>query len=128
MYGHDFPNGYAIVPYEKGCVKSTHDETILNVSCIPMFWNALDLEVMVLTPLEFARGELLCADLGFSEYACTHRLGHVVWHNKVIEHVQTAQLTQGIFIGLQHLDGDIAPALFTGDFITGLEVVIALLL
>ena len=27
MYGHDFPNGYTIVPYKKGYVKSRHDET-----------------------------------------------------------------------------------------------------
>ena len=27
MYGHDFPNGFTIVPYKKGLVKSRHDET-----------------------------------------------------------------------------------------------------
>ena len=62
MYGHDFPNGFTIVPYKKGLVKSRHDETSSNISLTPMFWNTLDLEVMVLTPLEFAGGELLIAD------------------------------------------------------------------
>lgn len=27
MNGHDFPNGYTIVPYIKGLVKSRHGET-----------------------------------------------------------------------------------------------------
>lgn len=62
MYGHDFPNGYTIVPYKKGLVKSRHRETASNVSLTPTFWNTLNLEVMVLTPLEFAGGELLIAD------------------------------------------------------------------
>ena len=31
----------AIVPYEKGYVKSTHDETILNRTHTPVFRNAL---------------------------------------------------------------------------------------
>jgi len=52
----------AIVPHMKGLVKSRHDETSSNVSLTPVFWNTLDLEVMVLTPLEFACGELLIAD------------------------------------------------------------------
>ena len=60
--GHDFPNGYTIVPYKKGLVKSRHDETTHNISLTLVFWNTLDLEVMVLTPLEFAGGELLIAD------------------------------------------------------------------
>ena len=63
MYGHDFPNGYTIVPYKKGLVKSRHDETTHNVSHIPLFWNALDLEVMVLTPLEFACGVALVVQI-----------------------------------------------------------------
>jgi hypothetical protein len=62
MYGHDFPNGFTIVPYKKGLVKSRHDETSSNISPTPVFWNTLNLEVMVLTPLEFAGGELLIAD------------------------------------------------------------------
>jgi hypothetical protein len=52
----------AIVHYMKGLVKSRHDETSSNVSLTPVFWNTLDLEVVVLTPLEFACGELLIAD------------------------------------------------------------------
>jgi hypothetical protein len=52
----------AIVPYKKGLVKSRHDETSSNISLTPVFWNTLDLEVMVLPPLEFAGGELLIAD------------------------------------------------------------------
>ena len=52
----------AIVPYIKGLVKSRHDETTPNISLTPLFWNTLNLEVMVLTPLEFAGGELLFAD------------------------------------------------------------------
>ena len=43
MYGHDFPNGYAIVPYEKGCVKSTHDKTVSNNTTYPTFQNELTL-------------------------------------------------------------------------------------
>ena len=39
MYGHDFPNGYAIVPYEKGYVKSTHDKTVSNIRPTPLFQN-----------------------------------------------------------------------------------------
>ena len=35
---------------------------IRNISLTLVFWNTLDLEVMVLTPLEFAGGELLIAD------------------------------------------------------------------
>ena len=62
MNGHDFPNGFTIVPYKKGLVKSRHDETTSNISHTPVFWNTLNLEVMVLTPLEFAGGELLFAD------------------------------------------------------------------
>ena len=62
MYGHDFPNGYTIVPYIKGLVKSRHDETSSNILHIPLFWNTLNLEVMVLTPLEFACGVSLIAD------------------------------------------------------------------
>ena len=62
MYGHDFPNGYTIVPYKKGLVKSRHDETTPNISLTPLFWNTLNLEVMVLTPLEFACGVSLIAD------------------------------------------------------------------
>lgn len=62
MYGHDFPNGYTIVPYKKGLVKSRHDETSSNISLTLVFWNTLDFEVVVLTPLEFAGGELLIAD------------------------------------------------------------------
>ena len=62
MYGHDFPNGFTIVPYKKGLVKSRHSQTSSNVSHIPLFWNTLDLEVMVLTPLEFACGVSLIAD------------------------------------------------------------------
>ena len=62
MYGHDFPNGFTIVPYKKGYVKSRHDETSSNISLTPVFWNTLDLEVMVLTPLEFACGVSLIAD------------------------------------------------------------------
>ena len=62
MNGHDFPNGFTIVPYKKGLVKSRHDETSSNISLTPVFWNTLDLEVMVLPPLEFAGGELLIAD------------------------------------------------------------------
>ena len=62
MYGHDFPNGYTIVPYKKGLVKSRHDETTPNISLTPVFWNTLNLEVMVLTPLEFACGVSLIAD------------------------------------------------------------------
>lgn len=52
----------AIVPYIKGLVKLRHDETSSNISLTPLFWNTLNLEVMVLTPLEFAGGELLIAD------------------------------------------------------------------
>ena len=52
----------AIVPYIKGLVKSRHDETTSNISLTLVFWNTLNLEVMVLTPLEFAGGELLIAD------------------------------------------------------------------
>ena len=52
----------AIVPYIKGLVKSRHDETASNISLTPVFWNTLDLEVMVLTPLEFACGVSLIAD------------------------------------------------------------------
>ena len=62
MYGHDFPNGYTIVPYKKGLVKSRHDETTSNVSHTLVFWNTLNLEVVVLTPLELAGGELLIAN------------------------------------------------------------------
>jgi len=62
MNGHDFPNGYTIVPYKKGLVKSRHDETASNISLTLVFWNTLNLEVMVLTPFEFAGGELLIAD------------------------------------------------------------------
>lgn len=62
MYGHDFPNGFTIVPYKKGLVKSRHDETASNISLTLVFWNTLNLEVMVLPPLEFAGGELLIAD------------------------------------------------------------------
>jgi len=62
MYGHDFPNGFTIVPYKKGYVKSRHDETTPNISLTPVFWNTLDLEIMVLPPFEFAGGELLIAD------------------------------------------------------------------
>ena len=62
MNGHDFPNGFTIVPYKKGLVKSRHDETTSNKSLTPVFWNTLNLEVMVLTPLKFAGGELLIAD------------------------------------------------------------------
>ena len=53
----------AIVPYKKGLVKSRHDETSSNVSHIPLFWNALNLEVMVLTPLEFNRGVALVVQI-----------------------------------------------------------------
>jgi len=52
----------AIVPYIKGLVKSRHDETTHNISLTPVFWNTLNLEVMVLTPLEFGSGKLLIAD------------------------------------------------------------------
>lgn len=62
MYGHDFPNGFTIVPYKKGLVKSRHSQTSSNISHIPLFWNTLNLEVMVLTPLEFACGVSLIAD------------------------------------------------------------------
>lgn len=62
MYGHDFPNGYTIVPYIKGLVKSGHNETAHNISHTLVFWNTLNLEVMVLTPLEFACGVSLIAD------------------------------------------------------------------
>lgn len=62
MNGHDFPNGFTIVPYKKGLVKSRHDETASNISHTLVFWNTLNLEVMVLTPLKFAGGELLIAD------------------------------------------------------------------
>ena len=62
MYGHDFPNGFTIVPYKKGLVKSRHDETAHNISLTLVFWNTLNLEVMVLPPLKFAGGELLIAD------------------------------------------------------------------
>ena len=62
MNGHDFPNGFTIVPYKKGLVKSRHDETTSNISHTPVFWNTLDLEVMVLTPLEFACGVSFIAD------------------------------------------------------------------
>lgn len=62
MYGHDFPNSYTIVPYIKGLVKSRHDETTSNISHTLVFWNTLNLEVMVLTPLEFAGSKLLIAD------------------------------------------------------------------
>ena len=62
MNGHDFPNGFTIVPYKKGLVKSRHDETASNISLTLVFWNTLNLEVMVLTPLKFAGGELLIAD------------------------------------------------------------------
>ena len=62
MYGHDFPNGFTIVPYKKGLVKSRHDETSSNISHTLVFWNTLNLEVMVLTPLEFACGVSLIAD------------------------------------------------------------------
>lgn len=49
----------AIVPYIKGYVKSRHDETVDNISHIPLFRNAFDLEVMTLTPLEFDCGVTL---------------------------------------------------------------------
>jgi len=62
MNGHDFPNGFTIVPYKKGLVKSRHRETTSNISHTPVFWNTLNLEVMVLPPLKFAGGELLIAD------------------------------------------------------------------
>ena len=62
MNGHDFPNGSTIVPYKKGLVKSRHDETSSNISLTLVFWNTLDLEVIVLTPLEFACGVSLIAD------------------------------------------------------------------
>ena len=52
----------AIVTYLKGLVKSGHDETTSNVSHTLVFWNTLNLEVMVLTPLEFACGVSLIAD------------------------------------------------------------------
>ena len=52
----------AIVTYLKGLVKSGHDETTSNVSHTLVFWNTLNLERMVLPPLEFAGGELLIAD------------------------------------------------------------------
>ena len=52
----------AIVPYIKGLVKSRHDETASNISLTLVFWNTLNLEVMVLPPLKFAGGELLIAD------------------------------------------------------------------
>ena len=52
----------AIVPYIKGLVKSRHSQTSSNISLTLVFWNTLNLEVMVLTPLEFAGGELLIAD------------------------------------------------------------------
>ena len=52
----------AIVPYIKGLVKSRHDETSSNISLTLVFWNTLDLEVMVLTPLEFACGVSFIAD------------------------------------------------------------------
>jgi len=39
MYGHDFPDGFTIVPYKKGLVKSRHDETSLNISLTPVFQN-----------------------------------------------------------------------------------------
>ena len=39
MYGHDFPNGYTIVPYIKGLVKSRHDETTSNISHTLVFQN-----------------------------------------------------------------------------------------
>ena len=35
---------------------------IRNISPTPVFWNTLNLEVMVLTPLEFACGVSLIAD------------------------------------------------------------------
>ena len=35
---------------------------IRNISHTLVFWNTLNLEVMVLTPLKFAGGELLIAD------------------------------------------------------------------
>ena len=41
MYGHDFPNGYTIVPYKKGLVKSRHDETTHENTTYPMFQNAI---------------------------------------------------------------------------------------
>ena len=52
----------AIVTYPKGLVKSRHDETSSNISLTPVFWNTLDFEIVVLTPLEFTGGELLIAD------------------------------------------------------------------
>lgn len=45
MYGHDFPNGYTIVPYIKGLVKSRHGETTSNVSYTLVFWNTLTCRV-----------------------------------------------------------------------------------
>jgi hypothetical protein len=39
MNGHDFPNGYTIVPYIKGLVKSRHDETASNISLTLVFQN-----------------------------------------------------------------------------------------
>lgn len=46
----------AIVPDKKGLVKSRHRETIPNITSTPVFWNALDFEVMALTPFEFDCG------------------------------------------------------------------------
>ena len=62
MYGHDFPNGFTIVPYKKGLVKSRHDETTHKDTSTPVFWNTLNLEIVVLPPLEFACGVSLIAD------------------------------------------------------------------
>ena len=52
----------AIVPHIKGLVKSRHSQTSSNISHTLVFWNTLNLEVMVLTPLEFACGVSLIAD------------------------------------------------------------------
>ena len=52
----------AIVPYIKGLVKSRHSQTSSNISLTLVFWNTLNLEVMVLTPLEFACGVSFIAD------------------------------------------------------------------
>jgi hypothetical protein len=77
----------------------------------------------VLTPFEFACAVAFVAMPKLTKDHCTHGLGHVEGHNKIVEHIQTAHLSQSVFVWFKQLDSDITPALFTGDFVTGLDVV-----
>lgn len=78
----------AIVPYIKGYVKSGHDETTSNITTPSVFRNTLDLEVEVLTPLEFTGDvALVGVDAQLTKDHRAHRFGHVVWHAEVIADV-----------------------------------------